>query len=150
METDAQSLFEVFRKSGVLAFCPKCGATKSDYRLACKSCQAKPKGDDILLARSIMMSTQGYYMRSKECNARTPEENRSLIEREIIPNLLDTASRLRRGEPVTFDTDDEQYWVKEIAAGRRQERPKSLIGCLVALYSIIIILVILFLKVVFF
>jgi hypothetical protein len=143
-----ETFIATFRKSGVLAFCPRCGALKAEYRKPCKSCGLNPRSEDSDLARAILMSTEQYYMRSNDWEARTPVENAHVIETEIIPNLIEKASILSDRREVVFNPEEESYWTQRIRAEKQRKPPKSF-GCfLVTLYVIIGVVVILFIMLV--
>ena len=150
MHMPNEGFLQEFRKAGVLAFCAKCGERKSDYRKACKSCGLNPRKDNRLLARSILMSTEQYYIQSTTWKARTPKENADFIEREIVPALIDHATLLKDGKEVNFGYENENRWMQRIESEKGRKLPKSL-GCfMVVLYTFIIGIIFLFVRRFFF
>lgn len=139
-----EDCIERFRKSGLLAFCPNCGEIKPECRKVCKTCGVNPRKDDLVLARSILLSTEQFYMRSNKWKAKSPEENRSLIERDIIPILVEKANLLRSRSKISFEEED--YWMARIAKGKKQKVPKTFVFFLFALFSAVAIILFLFLR----
>ena len=96
------------------------------------------------------MSTEQYYMGSKEWESRTSEENSIYIERELLPKLIENALCLRSGKEASFAAEDEEEWMKVIAHQRRARTPKSLAIFLTAIFMFVLVLLVLFIKRFFF
>ncbi len=147
---DRERLLDEFRKRGVLAFCPVCGATKAGFRNKCRSCGYRPQNNYRGLAKSILMSTEQYYLRGEEWAHKTPAQNTDHIEKEIVPKLIAQASALRGGKTINFAPDEEDHWVRRFSAAKPQKPPKSLLLFLAVLYALVIGVAVFFLKHFFF
>ena len=96
------------------------------------------------------MSTEQFYMRSEDWQGRPQEENRDIIERQLIPKLSKHAALLRSGSGIELDAAEEEFWIQKIAREKTTKAPKSL-GCfLVTLFLAIAIIHVLFVTSFFF
>jgi hypothetical protein len=146
VNNESSKLAEQFRRTGVLAFCQNCGAVKSDYRKICKACGSNPRESDRIFARSILMSSQQYYLASKEWKSKTAAQNRNFIESELLPGLIEKASCLQNGKSVSFDPKEEEKWMTVVALEKHNKMPVSLAVFLVSIFLALLILVIFFVK----
>ncbi|HYG36123.1 MAG TPA: hypothetical protein VEC99_15135, partial [Clostridia bacterium] len=109
-------------------------------RSTCRRCGCNPRADDLLLARSILMSTEQYYLLSKAARGKSPAENAARIETEIIPQLLAKRDDLANGHSVVFGADEEIRCTEMVRHARKLKFPKTLGLFLVLLYGSILIL----------
>jgi hypothetical protein len=134
---DSSQAVEQFRKKGLVAFCPNCGAQKAEAREVCKTCKASPREDVGVFARSMLMSTEKWYLREK-WKGLTPEENKAHVEREILPEIIAKADTIRNGGAATFDEKEERYWTNRITRKLKQKMPLSGVCILVVMWGWII------------
>jgi hypothetical protein len=95
----------------------------------------------------MLMSTEQWYQHD-HWKALTPEENKTCIEREILPETISKAEIIRRGDSVTFDKED--YWTQRIAGERKQKMPMSAVCIIFAMWGMIIVVSIAAVKYFFF
>jgi hypothetical protein len=134
---DSSQVAEQFRKNGSVAFCPNCGVQKSQARQRCKGCKASPRKDVSLFVRSMLMSTEKWYLREK-WKKLTPEENKAHVEREILPEIIAKANVIRNGGAITFDEEEEKYWTGRITRELQQKMPLPGVCILVAMWGWIV------------
>jgi uncharacterized membrane protein YvbJ len=149
IEMKGDTHYEQFRQSGRLAFCPSCGSKKNSYRAKCKTCGFNPQSEDRALARSIMLSTEQYYLKSDDWKNRTPKDNIDFISSNLVQRLVYASEQLKSGMKDVFDPEEEVFWIRKIVREKKVKMPWSL-GCfLAALYIISATIVVLFFKVFF-
>ena len=83
----------------------------------------------------------------KEWAGRTPAENRSYIEKELLPKLIEeNAMRLCRREEALFAPEEEKLWTQIVAREKKRKMPISLGIFLAVVFALILITIILFVR----
>ena len=100
-----------------LAVCLQCGSMKVGALTPCPGCGYDPSGDDVAIAKALLLSDQ-----------------------HASPASLEAASqRIKAGEPPELDKDQSA----QLATGLPRDLPASPVGCRVAVWTPVMVMVLL-------